>query len=216
MNDKQVRQMIIDELQFEPSIDAAHIGVAVENGVATLSGHVRSYAEKLAAEQAARRVRGVGAIAEEIEIRYPEDKKVHDDEIARRALDIIAWNASIPSGTIQVKVEKGWVNLTGSVDWHFQRSAAEAAVRRLSGVLGVYNLIQIRETAKVPDIKREIEEALKRNAALEANAIRVRVDDGDKVVLEGKVHAWYERGLAERAAWSAPGVKAVEDRLAVG
>lgn len=215
MSDKQVRQMIIDELDFEPSIDAAAIGVAVENGVATLSGHVGSYAEKLAVEQAVRRVRGVRAIAEEIQIRYPADKKIHDDEIAKRALDIIAWNAIVPDA-VTVKVEKGWVHLTGTVAWHFQREAAEAAVRRLSGVLGVSNRIEIREAAKVPDVKRKIEDALKRSAELEAGAIRVRVDEGGKVTLEGKVHAWYERDLAERAAWSAPGVRAVDDHLTVG
>lgn len=215
MNDKQLRQMVIDELDFEPSVDAANIGVTAENGVVTLSGHVASYAEKLAAEQAARRIRGVRAIAEKIEIRYPQDKKLHDDEIARRALDIIDWSANVPSGAIHVKVEKGWLNLTGTVDWHYQREAAESAVRRLSGVLGVFNQIQIRQTAKVTDIRHKIEEALKRNAVLEAGAIRVRVDDDSKVVLEGQVHAWYERQLAERAAWSASGVRAVEDHLMI-
>lgn len=215
MSDKQLRQLIIDALNFEPRVDAAHIGVVVEDGVATLTGHVGSFAERIAVEQVVRGVRGVQAVAEEIEIRYPEDKKVHDDEIARRCLDILAWNAIVPDA-VKVKVEKGWVYLTGVVDWHFQREAAAAAVRRLSGVLGVSNQIGIHETAKAPDIQRKIEDALKRNAEIEAKAIRVRVDGGDKVILEGTVRAWYERRLAERAAWSIPGVKVVDDRLSVG
>jgi osmotically-inducible protein OsmY len=214
MNDKQLRQLIVDELDFEPSIASEHIGVAVENGVVTLTGHVTSYAEKLGVERTARRIRGVRGIAEEITVRYPADRKTNDDEIAQRALSIIAWHALVPDA-IKVKVEAGWIVLTGTVDWHYQRQAAEAAVRKLSGVVGISNFIEIRENAKAPNVKQKIEDALKRSAELEAASIRVSVDDDDRVILEGTVHAWYDRVLAERAAWAAPGVRSVDDRLQV-
>lgn len=213
MDDKQLRQLIVDELDFDPSIDSEHIGVAVENGIVTLTGHVTSYQEKFAIERTTQSIRGVRGIAEEIEIRYPADKKTNDDEIAQRALHVIAWSAGIPDA-VKVKVEKGWVSLTGTVDWQYQRQAAEAAVRKLTGVVGISNLIQIRLAAKAPDIKKRIEDALKRNSELEAANIRVFVTD-DKVTLEGTVHAWHDRALAERAAWAASGVRSVEDRLTV-
>jgi osmotically-inducible protein OsmY len=215
MTDKILRQTIIDELDFEPSVDAANIGVAVDNGVVTLTGHVASFAEKIAAERAVQRVKGVRAIAEKIEVRYPNDKRTADDQIAERALLIIAWNAQVPKDSVQVKVEKGWVTLTGAVDWQFQRAAAESAVRRLSGIVGVSNLIEIGPKVAASDVKQKILDALRRNAQLEADAIRVNVID-DQVVLEGNIKAWYECGVAERAAWSAPGVKAVQDHLVLG
>jgi osmotically-inducible protein OsmY len=215
MEDKVLRQFIIDELDFEPSIDAAHIGVAVENGVVTLTGHVASYVEKLAAEHAVQRIKGVKAIAEEIEVRYPEQPKRSDDEIAQRALNILQWSVQVPPDSIHLKVQKGWVTLTGNVEWQFQRLAAESAVRKLTGILGVTNLIEIKPHVAASDIHQKIMAALKRNAEVEADSIRVVVDN-DKVTLEGKVKAWYERALAERAAWSAPGVKSVDDRLTLG
>ncbi|RXF69894.1 BON domain-containing protein [Hansschlegelia zhihuaiae] len=213
MTDKYLRSLVVEELEFEPSIDAEHIGVAVENGVVTLSGHVGSYAEKVAAEQAVKRVKGVSAIAQEIEVRYPNDKKTADDEIAKRAVQIISWHAQVPE-SVKVKVEKGWVTLTGKVDWQYQRQAAESAVRKLTGVVGVSNLIDLADAAKAIDVKQKIEQALKRNAELDVNAIRVSVAGG-KVSLEGKVHTWYERNLAERAAWSAAGVKSVDDKISI-
>jgi osmotically-inducible protein OsmY len=215
MNDLSLRQDVIDELQFEPSIDAANIGVAVKNGVVTLSGHVGSYAEKSAAESAARRVRGVHAIAEEIEVRYAGRKMHADDEIASRALDIIEWDTALPDGAIDVKVQHGWVTLSGEVPWHFQRMAAENAVKKLGGVVGVSNLLTIRPSALIADIKDRIESALRRNAEVEANRIRVDINEG-RVALEGAVHAWNERSAAERAVWSVPGVVAVENHLTIG
>jgi osmotically-inducible protein OsmY len=212
MDDKVLRQIVIDELDFEPSIDAANIGVAVENGVVTLTGHVGSYAEKHAAERAVQRVRGVRAIAEEIAVRCPSDKKTADDQIAGRAVRILDWYAQIPKGALRVKVRNGWITLAGNVSWQYQRAAAESAVRRLSGVTGVTNLIEIMPQVQVADVKEKIFDALRRNAELEANAIRITVVD-DKVILEGKVSLWYEREIAKRAAWSAPGVRVVEDRL---
>jgi len=215
MDDKTLRQFIIDELDFEPSIDAANIGVAVEKGVVTLTGHVANYVEKLAAERAVKRVKGVKAIAQEIEVRFSNQPKRSDDEIAQRALDILTWSVQVPADSIQVKVEKGWITLTGAVEWQYQKQAAESAVRHLSGILGVSNMIEIEPHVAAADVHRKIMDSLKRNAEVEADSIRVVVDNG-KVILEGKVKAWYERNLAERAAWSAPGVKAVEDRLSIG
>lgn len=215
MTDIQLRQNILDELDFEPSIDAAGIGVAVDDGVVTLTGHVPSYAQKLAAEAAVRRVRGVRAIAQEIEVRYPSDPKTSDDDIAKRALNALRWDTTVPGEKIKLTVNKGLAILTGEVPWHYQRNAAESAVRRLFGVTGVLNNITIKPRAEASDVKRKIEDALKRHAEVEAQAIRVSVLN-DKVTLDGKVDNWDERDAVENAAWSAPGVRFVEDHLTIG
>jgi osmotically-inducible protein OsmY len=215
MKDTELRQDVIDELEFEPSIDAANIGVAVDGGVVTLTGHVSNYAEKLAAEAAARRVKGVRAIAQEIEVRYPGTARTSDDELAKRALNALRWDVTVPDETIKLTVSKGLVTLTGEVSWYYQKSAAESAVRKLAGVIGVLNDITIKPRAQASDVKRKIEDALKRHAEVEAKAIRVNVL-GDKVMLEGKVDNWDERAAVENAAWSAPGVRLVEDHLRVG
>jgi len=214
MDDKTLRQEIIDELDWEPSVDAAHIGVAVEAGVVTLTGHVGSYAEKVAAERAVRRIAGVKAIAQEIEVRYAADKKTADDQIAKRVLDVIAWTLTTPESSIKVQVQKGWVTLSGTVDWWYQKVDAENAVRKLSGVTAVSNDIVVRPRLQASDLKQRIEKALKRRAERESDGIRVLVDGG-KVTLEGKVKGWRDRDLIERTAWSAPGVTAVDDRIAV-
>lgn len=214
MGDLTLRDNVLNELEFEPSVNAAHIGIAADNGVVTLTGHVGSFAEKLMAERVVQRVKGVRAIAQEIEVRLPSDQKTSDDDIAQRALKIIEWDTTIPNGKIQIKVQKGWVTLTGEVPWYFQSTAAESAVRKLSGVIGITNDITIKPSVQAGDIKHRIEDALKRNAEFEANQIRVLVSGG-RVTLEGKVKAWHERLLAERAAWAAPGVNIVEDHLAV-
>ena len=215
MSELQLRQDILDELEFEPRVSAAHIGVAVENQVVTLTGHVSSYDEKLQAVQAVRRVKGVRAIAEEIEVRFLNDKKTSDDEIAKRAVDILGWDTVVPSGSIQITVRDGWVTLTGDVDWYYQKTAAGDDVRKLSGVRGVINNIAIKPRVQAHDVKRKIEDALKRNAEVEAKAIRITVQDGNKVLLEGKVRNWDERYAVESAAWSTSGVNSVEDRLAI-
>ncbi|MBV8568333.1 MAG: BON domain-containing protein [Methylobacteriaceae bacterium] len=214
MDDKTLRQMVIDELDFEPSVDAAHIGVAVENGVVTLSGHVDTYAEKIAAEHAAQRVKGVGGIAEEIEVRRRGSHPLGDDEIAKRCLDVLAWDALLPKDAVQVKVERGFVQLRGKVKWQFQREAAEKRVRKLTGVIGVCNQVEVKTEVRAVYVKERIEAALRRNALVEANAIRVLVEE-DQVTLEGKVQAWPERVAAAKAAWSAPGVNSVIDNLRV-
>lgn len=214
MTDLTLRENVLSELEFEPSVNAAHIGVAVEKGVVTLSGHVGSYAEKLAAERVVQRVKGVRAIAQEIEVRLPSDKKTNDDEIAQRALSVIAWDTTIPDQKLKIKVQDGWITLSGEVEWYFQRQGTEAAVRKLSGVAGVINLIVVKPRIEAKDVKHRIENALLRNAELEAGQIRVEVSGG-RVKLEGKVKAWHERDVAERAAWAVPGVTAVEDHLAI-
>lgn len=212
MTDKDLRRDVLDELDFDPSLDAAEIGVAVSDGVVTLTGHVGSYAEKVEAENAVRRVKGVRAIAQEIQVRYAEAKKIEDDQIAARALAIIDWSVHLPKQAIQVKVAKGWITLTGAVPWQYQAMGAEAAVRKLSGVVGVSNLIQVKPEVRPALVKDKILEAFKRGAMFEADGIKVRVE-GDKVTLEGAVTAWADREAAERAAWSVSGVRAVEDRI---
>jgi osmotically-inducible protein OsmY len=215
MTDTQLRQNVIDELEFEPSVHSASIGVAVEDGVVTLSGHVRSYAEKVAAERATRRVRGVRAIAQDIRVRYPDEKKTADDEIAKRTLSIIKWDAMTPADAIKVVVQNGWITLSGEVDWQYQRKAAEDAVRKLSGVIGVFNNITLKRAVQVADIKRKIEQALARRAKVDADAIRINVHEGNRVALEGTVESWDERDAVQDAAWSVPGVQSVDDRLTI-
>lgn len=215
MNDKELRQFVIDELEYEPSIDAADIGVAAENGVVTLSGHVADYAQKMAAERAVWRVKGVKAIAQEIEVRLPGDKKHGDDEIAQRILNILAWNTMIPRDRIRAKVIEGRVTLSGQVNWNYQRMAAEAEVRKLTGVKGVINEITLSPVVQVGDVKQRIQDALERHAEVEAARISVEVKEPGTVRLEGHVDSWDERRAVERAVWSAPGVRIVEDRLTI-
>lgn len=215
MTDSQLRQDVIDEFEFDPRFSGEHVGVAVDKNVVSLSGHVNSYAEKLAAIAAARRVKGVHAIAESIEVRYPYQAKTADDQIAKRATDILAWDVVVPEGAVDVLVQDGWVTLSGTVNWYYEKTAAEDDVRKLSGVRGVTNKITIKPQIDATDVKRKIESALKRHAEVEAGAIRVSVQNGSKVVLEGHVDNWDERRAVENAAWSAPGVAAVDDRLTI-
>ena len=212
--DLQLRQNVLDELEFEPSINAAHIGVTANKGVVTLSGFVTSYREKAAAERAARRVKGVTAIAEEIEVRLPSHTKQADDEIAARAVDILKWQVGLPADRITVKVEKGIVTLMGEVDWQFQKTDADHVVHKLTGVIDVVNQIRITTAVHALEVKEKIEKALARSAEVEASGITVQTEGG-RVVLSGKVRAWYERDIAERAAWSAPGVTEVQDHLTI-
>jgi osmotically-inducible protein OsmY len=214
ISDLQLRQDVLDELEFEPSVNAAHIGVAANKGVITLTGFVMNYAEKAAAERAIRRVKGVKAIAEEIEVRLPSDTKRSDDEIAARTLDILKWQVGLPADRITVKVEKGMVTLTGDVDWQFQKTDAEHVVHKLTGVIDVVNQIRVASPVRASEVKEKIQKALERSADVEASRITVQTEGG-RVVLSGKVRAWYERDIAERAAWSAPGVIEVQDHLTI-
>ncbi len=211
--DMDLRRDVLDELDFEPAINAAHVGVAVESGVVTLSGHVETYMEKLAAEKAARRIKGVKAIADEIRVRFAEDKKTTDDEIARRAVSILHWSAVAPGGAVMVKVQDGWVGLSGEVNWNYQRTAVEALLHRLSGVKGIVNGIRVKPHADPVAVKSRIEAALRRNASVRVPDICVSVEDSGRVILEGTIHDWQERNAIEDAAWSAPGVSWVDDRL---
>lgn len=214
MTDTELRQDVLDELEYEPSIDAANIGVAVEDGTVTLTGHVRTYAEKREAENIVKRVKGVRAIAEEIEVRPLGSHMTADDEIAKRAVNSLTWNASVPSDKIQVKVEGGHITLSGKVNWFYQKSAAEKAVQTITGVKGVTNLVEIKPAVSPGDVRQRIENALKRDAELEAKRIQVQVADS-KVTLEGRVRNWAEREAAERAAWAAPGVAQVVDHIKI-
>jgi len=213
-SDIALRQHILDELEWDPSLDGEHIGVLVEDGVVTLTGYVRSYAERAIAEEVVARIKGVKAVAQELQVRLAHNQKRDDDQIAQRALKIIAWDTTVPGDKVKLKVEKGWITLSGEVAWNFQKEGVEAAVRKLSGVTGVTNQIAVRPNADAGDVKHRIEEALRRNAQLDAEDIKVTVDGG-KVTLEGRVPAWHERSIAEQAAWSAPGVSAVEDHIVV-
>lgn len=212
IDDLSLKADVEEELEWEPSLDASDIGVGVEDGVVTLMGHVPSFIEKVTAEQTVRRVNGVRAIALEIEVRLPGGEQTADDEIAKKAADMLDWDVSVPSETLQVTVQNGYVSLSGEVDWNYQRAAAEARVAALSGVLGISNQIEVKARPAPDDIKGMIEKALLRRAKTEASNIQVSVRKG-RVILDGKVDAWRDRTIAEQAAWSAPGVVAVEDNL---
>ncbi len=210
--DMRLQQWVSDELAFEPKVDAAHIGVSVRDGVVTLSGRVNSYAEKFAAEEAARRIKGVTAVAQELEVHLPSDKKTDDGEIAERLVRILHWDALVPHDRITVKVERGYVTLGGEVEWHYQRTEAEADARKLSGVKSVINDIHVRSVIRPANVEARIRQALERNAATEADRVSVAVT-GTKITLTGKVNAWTECETIERAAWSVPGVTEVDDRI---
>ncbi|CAI8906748.1 MULTISPECIES: BON domain-containing protein [Pseudomonas] len=212
MSDLNLRKTILEELEFQPEINAANIGVSVDNGVVTLCGHVNSYAQKVTAERVVKSIKGVRALAEEIEVKLNANSGTEDDTIARRALKIIHWSSDVPEGDVKVIVQHGRVTLEGEVDWQYQKETVERCVRKLSGVIGVDNRLILRPRLDVFDIQQRIEAALKRNAEVEAQDIRVNVE-GDVVKLEGRVHLWRERQIAERAAWSVPGVSRVEDHL---
>lgn len=214
MNDTNIREDVMEALEFEPSIDANDIGVAVDRGIVTLTGHVPTYLQRLTVERVAARVKGVRGIAQEIEVRLAGTHQTADDEIARRAADLLMWNASIPKDSVKVKVSDGYVTLLGAVEWNYQRDAAQAAISGISGVRSVLNQIEIRHKPTPSDIRQRIENALKRDAELDAAAIRVQVADG-VVTLDGKIDNWADRQIAERAAWAAPGVRRVNDNLHV-
>jgi osmotically-inducible protein OsmY len=214
IDDRELRQHVLDELDFEPSIDSTHIGVSAHRGVVTLTGFVASYAEKLAAERAAQRVKGVRAIAEEIEVRLPSDKKRADDEIAARAVEILKWQMGVPAERIQVKVEDGVLTLSGIVDWQFQKEDATAAVYKLTGVRRVSNQIQVISSVRKNAVRHNIERALERSAELEASRLTIETEGG-KVTLRGRLGSWHERNVARRAAWSVLGVTEVDDQTII-
>jgi osmotically-inducible protein OsmY len=214
MNDKQLQQAVTDELAWEPSVTSEHIGVTSREGIVTLSGHVPSYWEKRAANAAATRVKGVKAVAEEIEVKLFGVNIWADDKIAERGVQHLAADGSVPKDKVKLTVDKGWITLTGEVDWNYQKKAAEYAVDRLTGVLGVTNDIKIKPQVQAFEVREKIETALKRTAAFDAQHVSINID-GSKVTLGGKLNNWHERDIAETAAWSVPGVTQVQDKISL-
>lgn len=213
-SDAQLQKDVMEELVWDPSIGRSEIGVACKDGVVTLGGQVDSFAKKDAAVLAAERVSGVRAIADDLTVKIPSSFRRTDTDIAHSVAESLKWDIQVPDDKITARVDAGWVWLDGEVEWEYQRAAAERCVRYLGGVSGVSNNIRIKKSASIPDVKRRIVSALHRNATLDAANIGVEVADG-KVTLRGKVHSWSARNDAERAAWSAPGVVAVQDELSV-
>ena len=212
--DSHLQKAVTEELRWEPSVVAAHLGVTAESGVVTLTGHVTSFAQKHAAETAARRVKGVMAVAEEIEVRLPFETIRTDEDIAAAAIDRMGWDVSIPKDAIKVQVESGWVTLTGEVDWYYQKVAAGQELRHLSGVTGLSDQITIRPRVNVANISDDITHALHRSWFFDPETITVSAEGG-LVRLRGSVHLPHDRQLAAVTAWSAPGVTGVQNDIAV-
>jgi len=211
--DSEIERDVVEELKWNPDLDSTDIAVTVKDGVVTLAGFVKSYVDKTEAEVAAKRVAGVVAVANDIAVRLPATDERPDPEIAREAVASLN-QLPISAERIKVVVKNGWVTLEGTVEWHYQRNIAEAAVGYLRGVKSVTNLIGLRPRAEPIEIKKRIEEAFRRSAEIDANHITVEAN-GSEVVLKGSVRSWAEREEAERGAWAAPGVTKVEDRLVV-
>jgi osmotically-inducible protein OsmY len=213
-SDMELQHDVMEELEWEPSIDAAKIGVTAEVGVVTLSGSVPIYADKVEAERIAKSIGGVKAVANEIEVHIPGKSERNDTDIASAARNALKWHTSIPDDKVKVTVRDGWITLEGQVEWQYQRDAARDAVRFLAGVKGVTNSITLAAKPKPKDVRARIELAFKRSAQIDANHVRIEAHDGT-IVLKGRVSSWSERAEAERVAWTAPGVTVVDNRLAV-
>ncbi len=208
--DQEIQKDVMAELRWDAQIQPNEIGVAVKDGVVTLTGWVDSYLKKWSAEDAARRVAGVKAIANDLDVKLATERT--DPDIAAAAVHALEWDSSVPAGKVQVTVSKGWITLRGEVEWQYQRQAAESLVRRLAGVKGVTNLIVVKPSTTPSELKKKIEDALIRNAQVDAKNITVEVQGG-KAILRGTVRAWIEKEEAERVAWSAPGITSVENRI---
>jgi osmotically-inducible protein OsmY len=210
---EELRDDVIAELDADPKVDAARVGVAVEDGVVTLTGTVPNFAHKWAAEEAAKRVKGVVAVVHQIEVDLSATHQRNDTDIAHAVADGFYWDTSIPD-TVQADVQRGYVTLSGEVDWNYQREEAEAIARRIAGVCGISNFITLKKAVPEQDIRGEIQRRFHRDAQIDANNTRIAAEGG-KVRLTGTVHSWFERNEASRAAWSVKGVTAVDNRLAV-
>jgi osmotically-inducible protein OsmY len=213
-SDSEIERNVRDELKWDPHLDASDIAVSVKDGVVTLAGFTHSYADRLEAESAAKRVAGVRAIANDIEVRLPSIDQRPDPDIARDAVAALKQELPISHEKIKAVVKDGWITLEGAVEWQYQKTAAENAVRKIRGIKGVTNVITVKPKVEPSDIQRKIQEAFKRNAELDANRITVEANGGE-VILKGTVRSWIEREEAERVAWSAPGITRVEDRIVV-
>jgi osmotically-inducible protein OsmY len=213
-SDSEIKQDVEDELQWDPDIDPTDIAVAVKDGIVTLTGFVKSYNDKWEAERAAKRVHGVLGVVNDLEVRLPGIDERPDPDIAREAVAAIKSQLPVSYEQIKVVVRNGWVTLEGEVEWNYQRETAERAVRRVRGVKGITNLIQLKSRVAPSEIKRKIEEAFRRSAEIDADRITVETE-GSTVILKGTVRSWAEREEAERAAWSAPGVTRVDNRIRV-
>jgi osmotically-inducible protein OsmY len=212
--DADIQADVLEELKWDMRVKPNEIGVAVKDGIVTLTGWVDLYLKKMAAEDAAHRVQGVKAVANDIEVHLPSSAERTDADLAAAVLNALKWDAFIPADNIDVTVSKGWVTLKGQVEFGFQRRAAERAIQRLSGVKGVSNLITIKPLLSSTDLKQKIEKALVRNAQTDARHITVEVH-GSKVILYGTVRSYAEKQEAEDAAWSAPGVSEIDNRIVV-
>ncbi|WP_404377609.1 BON domain-containing protein [Vreelandella aquamarina] len=213
-SDNQIQKDVLAELEADPSVRAADIGVEVKDGIVTLAGHVDSYAEKWHAEQAAQRVSGVKGVAVEMDVKLPGENQRTDADIARAVKNTLEWNVFIPNDPIKVMVEDGWVTLTGEVPWDYQRRLAASSIRYLAGVTGVSNQLVLKPKPTETAVKASIESALKRQALQDANAIKVEVHDHD-VMLSGKAHSFAEKELIHHAVWNSPGVWKVTDNIRI-
>ena len=210
----EIERDVREELQWGPDLNAEDIAVSVKDGVVTLAGFTRSYTDRLEAELAAKRVAGVHAIANDIEVRLPAIDQRPDPDIARDAVAALKSQLPISHDKIKVIVKDGWITLEGTAEWQYQKTTAESAVRKIKGAKGVTNVIQLKPAVQPTDIQRKIQQAFKRSAEVDADRITVEAK-GSEVILKGTVRSWIEREEAERVAWSAPGVTHVEDRIVV-